>query len=439
MFKMKTSGVGSAALVLLSACVGVTDGPTEVDSKSEEIIGGVAANGARLNAIGSLGLVFTDWQGTQVFEPFCSGALIGQQTVLSAKHCTDLFFDAALYGYSVAFGVGPNGFAPTRILDVVDVQRAPGDVGGYVGYGHDVGVFHLLDPVTDIAPLQVSTLSDADVGSKLVAIGYGVQDNAYNFGTRRTGNVTLRALRGRIYEIVFESFEGFVEWFNGNPVFPPRGAPGGTVAMRTPELLVQAKAAGAQPADHDGAGGAGEGGGTAGSAGAAGKGGAGGNAGMGGFGNEGGDGGEHDFLRSLYDTTVLDEGYEVFVGGVAGDAQPCYGDSGGPLLRRNAAGELVAYGVASGVVVSREQACDFGAVYATFGPGVLEFVEQSRSWVDPCLGLSSSGVCEGDVAHRCTSPLEGPRRPVQFDCSMLGETCAVQANGAVGCGSDIEE
>jgi hypothetical protein len=237
---------------------------------------------------------------------------------------------------------------------------------------------------------------------------------------------------------MFGSFEGFLDWVSG--IFSgssERGALGATLLMRTPELLAQARARGAQAGADEGAGGSGEGGSTGGTAGSAGRAGA---AGSGGIGNEGGgEGGEEEYLRIIYDTTVLDEGYEVFVGGAKGDAQPCYGDSGGPLLRRNTAGELVVYGVTSGGLGSQAQVCDFGAVYATFGPGVLEFVEESRSWVDPCLGLTSSGVCEGDVAHRCTNPAEGPRRAVQFDCAMLGETCGVQSDGAVGCGSDIEE
>jgi hypothetical protein len=51
---------------------------------------------------------------------------------------------------------------------------------------------------------------------------------------------------------------------------------------------------------------------------------------------------------------------------------------------------------------------------------------------DPCAGLPAEGLCDGDVATRCTHPNEGERRVVSTDCSALGGTCGIQ-NGEVAC------
>jgi hypothetical protein len=151
----------------------------------------------------------------------------------------------------------------------------------------------------------------------------------------------------------------------------------------------------------------------------------------------GGDsGGGYDpdaYLHYIYDTTLLVDGYEAVFGGAAGDAQACYGDSGSPVIRANANGDLVAYGVISGGIGSSQLICDYGGVDAVFGPEVMTFLTTAQKWVDPCKGLSIAGACSGTTAKRCTSPTEGPRRLVKFNCSSLGQTCAIQPDGSAGC------
>ena len=55
--------------------------------------------------------------------------------------------------------------------------------------------------------------------------------------------------------------------------------------------------------------------------------------------------------RLIYETGEMLPEYEAFFDGGEGDAQPCFSDSGGPLIRANAEGELMSYGVVS---VSRQ-------------------------------------------------------------------------------------
>lgn len=140
-----------------------------------------------------------------------------------------------------------------------------------------------------------------------------------------------------------------------------------------------------------------------------------------------------EYLQWLYDNTLLLPGYEAWVGDAYGNAQPCYGDSGSPLVK-TVSGKRTAYGVTSGGMSSNDMVCDFGAVYAALGPETHAFVDGTRSWVDPCGELDDLGYCDGDVAVRCTAPfVEGLRRPLETDCGLLGQTCGYNEVGQVAC------
>lgn len=139
-------------------------------------------------------------------------------------------------------------------------------------------------------------------------------------------------------------------------------------------------------------------------------------------------------LRARYQETELLPDYEAHAGARPGDVQPCFGDSGGPLLEV-IDGALVTYGVASGGVPSTEAICDAGSVYATFGPETLALLERGRAWDDPCGGVSSLGSCDGDVARHCTGVGEGTRRLVVTDCASLEQSCARDATRGVVCSS----
>jgi hypothetical protein len=84
-------------------------------------------------------------------------------------------------------------------------------------------------------------------------------------------------------------------------------------------------------------------------------------------------------------------------------------------------------------VRSLQSICDFGSVYATFGPDTLALIDETSAWKDPCDGLSALGHCEGTIARRCTAPDEGPRRMIVSDCASLGQTCVEVAQTSVRC------
>lgn len=377
--------------------------PIAVDDTSQSIIGGFAANDPVLDAIGSLVIHFGDFGFSQ---ELCGATLISPESILTAKHCAQAVSSLVSLGYlRLTFAIGPVSTMPRREVNVVAIETAPGDVGGVLGIGHDVAVMHLESPILDIIPVELSVLSDDQIGQPFAAIGYGIQDNSGLFGTRRLGKQTLRARQGRIFEILFGSFDAFFDWFlNGTA---PEGASALADGGSPP---VDGGKVGRDGGDGGGAGGAG--GGTA------------------------GDGGIfpppppslEDIARQIYDSNTLDPGYEVVTGGVAGDAQPCFGDSGSSLIRRQG-GKFYSYAVTTAGIGTRDAICDLGTIYSSFGPDVLDFLMTARQWTDPCGDLNSLGACNGDTAVRCTALNEGRRRIVSFDCSSLGMACNIQGQG----------
>jgi hypothetical protein len=143
-------------------------------------------------------------------------------------------------------------------------------------------------------------------------------------------------------------------------------------------------------------------------------------------------------LREAYDATLLLPGYEAHVGARPGDAQPCHGDSGGPLLE-SVDGHYVSYGVTSGGVRSQHAICTGGAIYATFGPDTLDLLARAQRWEDPCEGVSVRGHCEGDVVHRCSALSEGSRALVVDDCAAMDATCVTDDEGRAACAAAFEK
>jgi hypothetical protein len=129
-------------------------------------------------------------------------------------------------------------------------------------------------------------------------------------------------------------------------------------------------------------------------------------------------------LRERFDGLPLLDGAEAWVGGSCGDAQACDGDGGGPITAKVGGVETV-FGVASWAF----QICEFGAAYATLTGPALDLVDREIA----CPLLPSNGLCDGDVAVRCSEPNEGLRRRIDNDCSELAQTCGFGADGKVAC------
>lgn len=358
--------IAPLAPFLAVACSGSGAFPPSGPSSSD-IIGGVDAKGAALDAIGALmtGVQVPDAQaggdagaparGTHTeLQLRCTATLIAPTAIITAKHC-------------VTPPTGPLHFAtgfdtkqPKRVVPVVVSYAAEPLTGGVIGLGSDVAIAFLKDPITDIKPLKVreAPFGKADVGKKLTAVGYGVQNAAFDYGTRRAGTLTLRATEGNALEAEYGSFDAFAKKY--------QELEGLTDA---PELRAQ--------------------------------------------------------LQQIYDTTILQTGLEYFSGGADGDAQTCYGDSGGPLLER-VDGERVVVGVASWVFSGTKAPCQIGAAHAAISPSALANVKHAIS----CADTSVAGRCEGTTAVRCVEPGEGPARITRVDCAVLDQECKIDPSGA---------
>ena len=132
--------------------------------------------------------------------------------------------------------------------------------------------------------------------------------------------------------------------------------------------------------------------------------------------------------KAFFDSQRLLTGYEAYTSSEDG-AQPCNGDSGGPLLRK-LDGKITVFGVASWAL-SREHGllCSKGLVYARIAPSIHAGLGDREQ---PCSGESERGRCDGATAIRCTTLDEGRPRVVRTHCAELDLACGMM-DGNVGC------
>jgi len=115
------------------------------------------------------------------------------------------------------------------------------------------------------------------------------------------------------------------------------------------------------------------------------------------------------------------------LGNAPGDAQTCFGDSGGPLFQKRG-GTPVLVGVGSAVLAGSDLICKFGGVEAVFGPAAIRFLDREAA----CPLLPAGGACDGNVAVTCS---ESGRtfKQQRTDCTAKGKVCAIDGAGAAAC------
>jgi Trypsin len=133
-------------------------------------------------------------------------------------------------------------------------------------------------------------------------------------------------------------------------------------------------------------------------------------------------------LRDAFDHDVtLLAGHEAVFGNGPGNAQQCFGDSGGPFLQ-DRHGQPTVIGVASAGLAGTDEICKFGGIASVFGPKAIAFLDHEAA----CPLLPAGGACDGSVAVTCGG--SGRKlKLVRTDCAAKGKVCALDGAGAARC------
>lgn len=313
------SSVGAWRLIAFSLpCACAVAGPRDADPRDNDALGtcftalinGVEADDAADDSIGSLGVLGPDG----AFHAFCSGTLVAPDTILTAKHCAQ-YTDAKIAGVPVYFALGASSERPIRVILTNGYRLSLPHTGGVAELGSDVATFTLLEAVTDINPMKVSTtLVDASLlGAELQLYGYGsdvpgCQHSAPFEPRRRMGNVVLSALSGNVFNLMYGTLETYREH---------------AALTRTAKDL-----------------------------------------------------------ERRYRHGELLEGYEAWVTPGEGAAQPCHGDSGGPVIIQRA-GVRHIVGVISWTWTTEHELCALGAVVAIFGSETSKLLVEGAHEIVP--------------------------------------------------------
>ncbi len=173
---------------LLAATLGgALAGPPPADAVMPVIINGEVENG--LSAVISIG---TDALGDPI--SFCTASVIAPRVVLTAAHCTE-FIPVELLTIAGRAFFGTDINAPTHTLNFEAVYLHPAYVelanGGEQLPEYDLSVLILAED----APVQpmwwrTEAVTDADVGSPLLSVGFGL-DERNRSGVKRSAPLQL--------------------------------------------------------------------------------------------------------------------------------------------------------------------------------------------------------------------------------------------------------
>jgi hypothetical protein len=361
----------TVGLLALSGAAGC--GGADEDHEPEVVSPPTVAVRGLPDAIGAVGPVADVNRLGDGFSPWCTGVLIGPQTVVTSADCIPSL------EWPSGFGIGENGRAPRRILAVVDGELAPARLTPRIfddSRRPTLAAVYLKDPVLDVMPLALGTLTPERVGARFRGAGYQYEPHQ---GTdvadvvRESRSVVLRSLAGPYYPVIFAgNFRAFRKWWWGS--LDPLDYPGLDPAIR-------AYYQGAGPAP---------------------------------------------LATSSF--AILDGGYEVLAEESSSQRASLgllsFSDL---LIKRDASGAYRVYGVASSPPPDTP---DYNyVIYETFGPETRAFLERAISWKDPCASRrQTGGFCDGATARWCGSD---HKTQSSQNCAAFSRTCVTAAGQPV--------
>ena len=365
-------GIVGAALFTTLAACSTSTDPS-AESSGSDIINGVDASPVEFNAIG--GLV---WVGKDGTESLCTATLIAKNVVLTAKHCamanpSQQGSPDHLSDGKIYFLTGPDLQHPLQVSQATSVTLASIYQGGFTGLGSDVSIFTLTTPITGIDPIAVAATPPT-------AADVGSQFIGIGYGIQDAKGTTGTRKMGNITLRSVTGAPAPMVWSDANAYLTSIEAQMGT----SPSTLTDAQKA---------------------------------------------------QITSEY-STPLSDGYEVFVGGAAGDSQICHGDSGGPLLRKEANGKYMVHGVTSTTMdqVGTPPVCKSGGIYTVFGANTRDVIAKQ---IGEHCGLDASAhyACGMTAAPAtCSAPALQPTAsaaPSTLETCLAGSCCA-EANDCFG-------
>lgn len=317
--------LGSRALLGCAVETGATEsvaGPEDVSAREQTVFGGEPTDAEKYAAVGSL----TTKHAIELepgappfvyYDSFCTGTLVADTAVLTARHCTEAASEYQAAGLEIYFTLGSSTFEPEQALPVVGWKQAPASKkhpGLLLDGGRDVAVAYLGEEPVGVVPAKIGLFKDKQADDKFEIIGFGYTDyyleeyGFYDVGSKVAGVVQGRSLGGPWYSLLFGGdYDAFLEWYLTDAV---TDSPSEEQALE---------------------------------------------------------------WWNIYN---LEPGYELLAGGRPGEALGCFGDSGGPLAvsKKN---KLTVYGVSFATESSQSNVCTGGGAYLVLNSKMHEFVEKA--------------------------------------------------------------